>query len=503
LVLIDTMLLPYQMAYNPHGHKAAFDHLWLWLMTAFFTVDIMLNFNTAYAAGKKDSDMKKGTLVTDRCRIAAHYIQHWFLLDLMTTVPWWLVADLLDKWSWAAGAFWSVTKYLRVLRILRMLRLAKMARIWDDLEGSLSSFAFLQAAAVLRVLLTICFICHWNACLWWIVGKPSHFLDDFISDDYRNAYEALPHWTTLPRIDFGEVPTATHITWQWIDKEHTEAYVFCCYWTLGVMRTMPTEVTPVNQQERLYVMVFMFLAFSLFGITVAQITQMFFRISERSRTFNEELLAVRTHLRTIDAPAHLRDDVVSYLRHLFDQRRVLAKEHAMLTLLPDHLQDELKYTRVAQHLSKLDLLRALPEKPLHLISDMAEMKCMSRGTILSNRDAIAEVAWILFAGHLQRFPASSETEDGVEIVDGDCLKDADPVRSPFTTVAVICSEVLWIDKEHFFDLVEAEPSFGFAFSRAAKMIASDDEPPATPLIGGSARKPSKSSAKSRSSSRLF
>merc|ERR1719181_2177533 len=100
-------------------------------------------------------------------------------------------------------------------------------------------------------------------------------------------------------------------TWRWIDKSPADAYVFCFYWTLGVMRTMPTEVMPVNPQERLYVMVFMFLAFSLFAVTVAQITQMFFKMSERSRGFNEELLAVRTHLRNVSAPQHLHDDIIS------------------------------------------------------------------------------------------------------------------------------------------------------------------------------------------------
>lgn len=29
-----------------------------------------------------------------------------------------------------------------------------------------------------------------------------------------------------------------------------DAYIFCFYWTLGVMRTMPAEVTPVNLAER-------------------------------------------------------------------------------------------------------------------------------------------------------------------------------------------------------------------------------------------------------------
>ena len=45
----------------------------------------------------------------------------------------------------------------------------------------------------------------------------------------------------------------------------SDPQVFCFYWTLGVMRTMPAEVTPVNLPERLFVLVFMFFALSAFA----------------------------------------------------------------------------------------------------------------------------------------------------------------------------------------------------------------------------------------------
>ena len=38
--------------------------------------------------------------------------------------------------------------------------------------------------------------------------------------------------------------------WTYEDKSFSETYIFCFYWTLGVMRTMPAEVTPVNLAER-------------------------------------------------------------------------------------------------------------------------------------------------------------------------------------------------------------------------------------------------------------
>lgn len=54
------------------------------------------------------------------------------------------------------------------------------------------------------------------------------------------------------------------------------------------MRTMPAEVTPVNLPERVFVLVFMYVALSAFAISIALITQSFFKLSERKKSFNEE-----------------------------------------------------------------------------------------------------------------------------------------------------------------------------------------------------------------------
>jgi len=453
LVLVDSMVLPYQLAYKSQDHPDALYLAWLWMITCFFTVDICLNFCTGYIAGREDIGFKRWAVVTDRWSIAKRYIKQWFMLDLITTIPWWFI-DREFLYQWNEGAMWSFSKYIRLLRVLRMLRLAKMFKILNELEQELASFhvSWLHAAAVLRAVLIILFVCHWNACLWWIVGLPKTFLDDFLPNDVQLSFEASPHWTTLSRSD---APGGA--TWRWIDKEGPDAYIFCFYWTLGVMRTMPPEVMPVNRVERLYVMVFMFLAFSIFAITIAQVTQMFFKTFERNRNFYEELAAVRTRLRSFDAPAHLHEDVVSFLEHLFEQRRIMAKESAMLELLPAHLKKQLKSAQVEKKLKKLDMLHAMPEKVLHLIHEIVEMRTMAQGTFLSVKGRIATGVWILASGHLHEVPSNSESNHDVIVVDEDCLKREEPSESPLTVVAVICSEVLWIEKAAFFELARGEP----------------------------------------------
>ena len=90
------------------------------------------------------------------------------------------------------------------------------------------------------------------------------------------------------------------------------------------MRTMPAEVTPVNLPERVFVLIFMFFALSAFAISIALITQSFFKLSERKKTFNEEYVALRLHLQKTKVSEAVQGRVKSYLTHLFDRRRIQA-----------------------------------------------------------------------------------------------------------------------------------------------------------------------------------
>merc|ERR1719222_1426635 len=119
------------------------------------------------------------------------------------------------------------------------------------------------------------------------------------------------HWTELPRRhsahdDFGH--------WRWVERSASEQYVFCFYWILGVMRTMPAEVTPVNLTERVFVLLFMFFAVMAFAVNVARLTQAWFKFSARKDAFKEEMAFVRMHLRTTKCGTSLQLRAQAYLR---------------------------------------------------------------------------------------------------------------------------------------------------------------------------------------------
>jgi len=505
LVLMDSMVLPFQLAYKKGDSPDAFDLAWLWITTSLFALDMALNFSTAYEARERDRDKAPGTLVTNRIRIAKHYLQSWFFIDLMSTVPWPQLAVLMTGGGEGSNSaqvakLTKVVKFVRFLRLMRMLRLAKLATIWERIEARLGSLLLLQTVALVRVIFVIVAICHWNACIFWMVGLPRSIFTEMLSDEAQAAYEAQPHWTTIRR-RHGPLEDEH---WAWLEKDTAEAYVFCFYWTLGVMRTMPAEVTPVNLPERIFVLVFMFFALSAFAITVAQITQAFFKFSERRRAFNEEMAAVRMHLRSIRADDSLQLKVKAYLRHLFSRRRIQAKERMLLDALPEALKKRLRLAQRMSYLQKLEALQFAPKRLLQDVSELADVMDMLPGDVISRCGRPACATWILMTGRLQAIAgcggelASDGAEEGcaskdgekmrlpsirrswsspknapdqVQLVDQECLLYAETTLSSSTIIAVESSELLRIDRAKFQAFVQA-----FGLRRQATDLAASGQP---------------------------
>lgn len=492
VVLVDAMILPFQMAFQDGG-SFFFDIFWLWLTTGFFASDMCLSMLTAYTAGKNEQDVPPGRLVTSRRRIVRNYMKTWFLVDFPSTMPWGKFADLLsgggdgEARSAQMAKLTKIVKFLRFLRLMRMLRLAKLATIWERVEAKMGNLLLKQSVALFRVLFALTAICHWNACIWWMIGQPSSLFTDMLSVEAAEDFAKQRHWTTEVRF-VGERAVKDEPGWTWLQKDLSDQYIFCFYWTLGVMRTMPSEVQPTNNVERLYVMVFMFFAFSAFAICVALITQTFFKFSERRRFFEDDAAAVRSYMRYVGASKNVQSSVKSFLRHLFDRRKIEAKEVGLLSNLPNSLGNMLKSARLDRYLLEIPVLGSLPKRALVYVSDMAELKDLAPGTCLCRTGFSVEAAYVVMSGRLaynenilgfSGFAPKQRLFDG-RIVDGECLDQAGPMISSKTLVSAVCSEVIRIDRAAFFRLMAKHEDFREAFDSniLIDMIEGclDDEP---------------------------
>merc|ERR1719265_1889146 len=126
------------------------------------------------------------------------------------------------------------------------------------------------------------------------------------------------------------------------------------------MRTMPTEVYPVNFAERVYVMMFMFFAFSVFAICVTKITSTFNKISQRKTDFDEHMAALRVYLRDNKVPRFLQERMKAYLEHVFHKRRIMAREKICISELSSSLRAELQHFLLGPTLLKLRIFQTMP-----------------------------------------------------------------------------------------------------------------------------------------------
>ncbi|CAK0845305.1 unnamed protein product [Prorocentrum cordatum] len=482
LVLCDSVVIPFQLA--EFSTELGFDDVWLWLLVCIFVCDLVANFFTGYPAGKNDKLRQEGTIITNKASIASHYLRGWFWIDFLSTVPWSVCVDAMwsDGKSDTSSAgqvtkLAKIVKLTRLLRLVRMLRLVKLSVIWERLEGQIGSITALNMVVLVKALAIWTVICHWGACAWWMVGTRNSLvmLLTFQDDDP----EAL-HWTELPRVH----SSRDDMQWKWVERPASEQYVFCFYWILGVMRTMPAEVTPVNLSERMFVLLFMFFAVMAFAINVARITQAWFKFSARRDAFKEEMAYVRMNLRAIDCGSTLQKRSQAYLNYLFEKRKIHAKELSLMNTLPEKLKKQLSQAHRIRYLRLVPRLQEWSVPVLRRVCDATETVDYLPGDKITERYNDAEAAFVLMRGGihvynpqdhpqldrgrsglsdgslgslasvLRHLQLSSRRRTHLTILDDHCLCDlGDTALSKNTVVALECSEVLRIDRQRFHDVL--------------------------------------------------
>ena len=76
-----------------------------------FAIDVFINFFSAYVNSDDD-------LITDRRKIACHYLRSWFIIDFVSILP---ISIIIKN----AGDFNSLARIARLPRLYRLLKITK------------------------------------------------------------------------------------------------------------------------------------------------------------------------------------------------------------------------------------------------------------------------------------------------------------------------------------------------------------------------------------------
>ena len=154
------------------------------IVDVFFICDVALNFRTSFfdKNGFREERPKK---------MAMHYIKGWFVIDLVSCLPFGYVGYLPSSQDEVGG---SDLKALKAFRLIRMTKLLRLARIKKILTKYGSDVNFQQYLSIGFTLFTILFLMHMLACFFYLIGVEDETLGNGIQvEGWVNSQE---HWQT-------------------------------------------------------------------------------------------------------------------------------------------------------------------------------------------------------------------------------------------------------------------------------------------------------------------
>lgn len=173
-----------------------------------FLFDVYINMYTGFVE-------RSGVVVLNLRRIRKHYVQTWFFIDLVSSLPYELffVGDERDDLVLRTPTLTRGLKILRIIKVIKMMRLLRLFSIMDRFESSL--WVQYDLSEIIKFGLFIVYVCHFLACTFYMIGdldvgtgSPNWIEDQELVDasnsvKYLTAfYFALTTVTTIGQLLF-------------------------------------------------------------------------------------------------------------------------------------------------------------------------------------------------------------------------------------------------------------------------------------------------------------
>eukprot|EP00892_Ulva_mutabilis_P001042 jgi/Ulvmu1/10939/UM007_0118.1 len=288
LIILFTVCIftPYMICFDVQVSKLTAFGVWETIVDASFLLDIVLNFRTAFVEnGASDA------LISSRRRIITKYLTGFFVLDVVSTVPWDLVMTnealgLVQLFK--VSRIVKLVRIMRILKLIRILRLLKAPTILKQLEERLGRVI----VRIGSLTCTVIFILHIFACVFHYVA----LLDE------RNGT-----WVELSGI---------------VDQNSKwDRYVTAMYWAMSTMATVGYgDVTPIQVPEKLVAMAGMMIGVTVFAYIMGTVSSLLSSFNAQSMRSQERQQQLDSFCRTHKIPPALTRKLSQYYE------RVLGKQ---------------------------------------------------------------------------------------------------------------------------------------------------------------------------------
>jgi len=423
LIGISCAMVPYQFAFDQANALSGFQIIYL--IDLIFITDIFLNCRTTYR--------RQGVEISDRPSCTKHYARRLMVIDILGSLPLDLIAWILIGNEQFLGG--SLVLVLRLLRLLRIVRLFVILRRWEAFNWSNPG-----ALRVVKFLVSILFLMHWLACIWFYSAFSSGFPAD--------------SWAARASI---------------IDSSPVAQYVRSVYWTITTMTTVGYgDITPARSIEYVLSAIIMLMGASLYAFIIGSIASLLSSIQAAKNSHWERIDSVTEFLRQRQVPAEIDAKVRNYYEYVWEHDRGMNRND-MLNDLPGPLRLEILLHLASNILETVPLFKNCSPILRDELLTSLESRTFTPGSTIAGEGEMGKSIFFVVEGDVEIISAESKKTWGT-LGEGDYFGFMSMVlgeRRTATTRAVGFCDLLILDRANF-DRIKVEfPEFNDVLKRAS------------------------------------
>uniref|UniRef100_A0A671UVR5 Potassium voltage-gated channel, subfamily H (eag-related), member 5a n=1 Tax=Sparus aurata TaxID=8175 RepID=A0A671UVR5_SPAAU len=287
LTFYTAIMVPYNVSFKTKQNNL----VWLVLdsvVDVIFLIDIVLNFHTTFVG-------PAGEVVSDAKLIRMNYLKTWFVIDLLSCLPY----DIINAFE---NVDEGLSSLFSSLKVIRLLRLGRVARKLDH---------YLEYGAAVLVLLVCVFglVAHWLACIWYSIG------DYEVIDETTNTIKT-DSWLYQLALSIGTpYRYNTSGTGQWEGGPNKDTlYISSLYFTMTSLTTIGFgNIAPATDGEKIFSVAMMMVGSLLYATIFGNVTTIFQQMYTNTNRYHEMLNNVRDFLKLYQVPKGLSERVMDFI----------------------------------------------------------------------------------------------------------------------------------------------------------------------------------------------